>query len=53
MFFHHVQLGNFLCKETEFMGKMKNVIWSSNIEAAEFEEGWKSVIKEFKLEDNR
>nr|XP_017246872.1 PREDICTED: protein FAR1-RELATED SEQUENCE 9-like [Daucus carota subsp. sativus] len=32
---------------------MKNVIWSSTIEAAEFEEGWKSVIKEFELEDNR
>ncbi|KAK1351901.1 hypothetical protein POM88_053906 [Heracleum sosnowskyi] len=46
-------LGNRLCKETDFMEKMKNYMWSSNLEIDEFEEGWKVVIKEFKLEENK
>lgn len=35
------------------MEKMKKYIWSSTIEPAEFENGWKSILKEFKLEGNR
>ncbi|WOG86734.1 hypothetical protein DCAR_0205952 [Daucus carota subsp. sativus] len=46
------KLGHFLCKETDFMEKIKKYIWSSTIEPAEFEEGWKSVMDEFKLEDH-
>ncbi|WOG86781.1 hypothetical protein DCAR_0205999 [Daucus carota subsp. sativus] len=45
-------LGNRLCKETDFMEKMKTYIWSSNLEIDKFESGWKAVIEEFKLEDN-
>ncbi|KAK1382115.1 hypothetical protein POM88_019850 [Heracleum sosnowskyi] len=47
------KLRNFICKETDFMEKMKKYIWSSTIEPDEFEKGWKSVLKEFKLEGNR
>ncbi|KAK1394099.1 hypothetical protein POM88_013155 [Heracleum sosnowskyi] len=49
----HVKLGNRLCKETDFMEKMKIYIWSSNIDIDEFESGWEAVIKEFKLEGNK
>lgn len=48
-----MKLGNYLCKETDFMEKMKKYIWSSILEPAEFEKGWKSVLKEFKLEGNK
>ncbi|XP_074327584.1 protein FAR1-RELATED SEQUENCE 5-like [Apium graveolens] len=34
-----VKLGNRLCKETDFMEKMKTYIWSSIIETEEFESG--------------
>ena len=49
----YFQLGNRLCKETDFMEKMKDYIWSSNLEIAEFEHGWDAVIKEFKLDGNK
>ena len=49
----YFQLGNRLCKETDFMQKMKDYIWSSNLEIAEFEHGWDAVIKEFKLDGNK
>ncbi|KAK1356303.1 hypothetical protein POM88_049559 [Heracleum sosnowskyi] len=48
-----IKLGNRLCKETNFMEKLKAYIWSSIIEIEEFEQGWEAVIKEFKLEDNK
>nr|XP_017228819.1 PREDICTED: protein FAR1-RELATED SEQUENCE 5-like [Daucus carota subsp. sativus] len=48
-----IKVGNRLCKETDFMEKMKKYIWSSNLEIEEFENGWQSVIKEFNLEDNK
>lgn len=32
------------------MEKIKKYIWSSTIDPEEFEEGWNSVMKEFKLE---
>ncbi|XP_063948184.1 protein FAR1-RELATED SEQUENCE 5-like [Daucus carota subsp. sativus] len=48
-----IKLGNRLCKETDFMEKMKTYIWSSNLEIDEFESGWKAVIGEFKLEHNK
>ncbi|XP_074328400.1 protein FAR1-RELATED SEQUENCE 5-like [Apium graveolens] len=48
-----LKLGNRLCKETDFMKKMKKFIWSSTIEPDEFESGWLSVMKEFKLEGNK
>ncbi|XP_074336520.1 protein FAR1-RELATED SEQUENCE 9-like [Apium graveolens] len=48
-----IKLGNRLCKETNFMEKMKAYIWSSVLEIYEFDIGWKEVIKEFKLEDNK
>lgn len=35
------------------MEKMKNYIWSNTIEPAEFESGWKTVLKEFNLEGNK
>ncbi|KAK1361019.1 hypothetical protein POM88_045493 [Heracleum sosnowskyi] len=51
--YFYVKLGNFLCKETDLMVKMKNYIWSSTLEPSEFESGWKSVLKEFKLEGHK
>ncbi|WOH08980.1 hypothetical protein DCAR_0728431 [Daucus carota subsp. sativus] len=48
-----IKLGNRLCKETDFVEKMKAYNWSSNLEIEEFENGWKSVIKEFNLEENK
>ncbi|KAK1401978.1 hypothetical protein POM88_001583 [Heracleum sosnowskyi] len=48
-----MKLGNRLCKETDFMEKMKTYIWSSIIEIDEFEIGWGAIIKEFKLEENK
>ncbi|KAK1393858.1 hypothetical protein POM88_012914 [Heracleum sosnowskyi] len=48
-----MKLGNLLCKETDFMDKMKTYIWSSNIEIGEFETDCDAIIKEFKLEDNK
>ncbi|KAK1350206.1 hypothetical protein POM88_054729 [Heracleum sosnowskyi] len=48
-----VKLGNRLCKETDFMEKMKIYIWSSNIDIDEFERGWEAVFKEFKFEGSR
>ncbi|WOH00382.1 hypothetical protein DCAR_0519741 [Daucus carota subsp. sativus] len=48
-----IKVVNRLCKETDFMEKMKKYIWSSNLEIEEFENGWQSVIKEFNLEDNK
>ncbi|KAK1359719.1 hypothetical protein POM88_044193 [Heracleum sosnowskyi] len=47
-----MKLGHFLCKETEFMEKIKKYIWSSVIEPDEFEQGWKEVMMEFKLEEH-
>lgn len=47
------KVGNRLCKETDFMEKLKIYIWSSHLEVSEFETGWEAVIKEFKLEDNK
>ncbi|KAK1397110.1 hypothetical protein POM88_006973 [Heracleum sosnowskyi] len=44
-----IKLGNRLCKETDFMEKMKKYTWSSILEIDEFEKGWETVIKEFKL----
>ncbi|KAK1391937.1 hypothetical protein POM88_010993 [Heracleum sosnowskyi] len=32
-----MKLGNYLCKETDFMEKMKKYIWSSTLEPAKFE----------------
>lgn len=34
------------------MSKIKSYIWNDSIDASEFEEGWKSVIDEFNLNDN-
>ena len=48
-----MQLGNRLCKETDFMDKMKRYIWSSHLEIDEFEQGWEAVIKEFNLDNNK
>ncbi|XP_074364295.1 protein FAR1-RELATED SEQUENCE 5-like [Apium graveolens] len=48
-----LKLDNRLCKETDFMEKMKKFIWSSTIEPDEFKSGWLSVMKEFKLEWNK
>lgn len=35
------------------MVKMKHFIWSSTLDPSEFEKGWKSILKEFKLEGHR
>ncbi|XP_074356128.1 protein FAR1-RELATED SEQUENCE 5-like [Apium graveolens] len=47
------KLGNRLCKETDFMKKMKTYIWSSILETDEFERGWMEVLKEFKLDEHK
>ncbi|WOH02114.1 hypothetical protein DCAR_0521502 [Daucus carota subsp. sativus] len=48
-----IKLGNRLCKETDFMEKMKKYIWSTHLEIADFEQGWEAVIKEFNLENDK
>nr|XP_017225249.1 PREDICTED: protein FAR1-RELATED SEQUENCE 5-like [Daucus carota subsp. sativus] len=48
-----IKLGNRLCKETDFMEKMKKYIWSNHLDIAEFEQGWQAVMKEFNLENNK
>ncbi|XP_074368719.1 protein FAR1-RELATED SEQUENCE 5-like [Apium graveolens] len=48
-----LQLGNRLCKETDFMEKMKTYIWSSILETDEFERSWTEVLKEFKLDEHK
>lgn len=35
------------------MEQMKTYIWSSTLEPVEFEKGWKSVLKNFKLEGHK
>nr|XP_017221750.1 PREDICTED: protein FAR1-RELATED SEQUENCE 5-like [Daucus carota subsp. sativus] len=40
------KLGNRLCKETDFMEKMKTYIWDSHLEIAEFEEGLEASAME-------
>nr|XP_017245913.1 PREDICTED: protein FAR1-RELATED SEQUENCE 5-like [Daucus carota subsp. sativus] len=48
-----IALGNRLCKETNFMKKMKKYIWSNHLDIAEFEQGWQAVMQEFNLENNK
>lgn len=36
----------------DFMSKIKGFVWNENIDATEFEEGWKEVIEEHDLQNN-
>ncbi|WOG86460.1 hypothetical protein DCAR_0205666 [Daucus carota subsp. sativus] len=48
-----LKLSNRLCKETDFMEKMKTYIWSTHLEIDDFEQGWEAVVKEFNLEHDK
>ncbi|KAK1377962.1 hypothetical protein POM88_024706 [Heracleum sosnowskyi] len=46
------KLGTVFCDESPFMEKLKRFVWNDHVTPAEFEEGWLSTLKEFKLENN-
>ncbi|XP_074265963.1 protein FAR-RED IMPAIRED RESPONSE 1-like [Silene latifolia] len=47
------KVGSTICKETDFLSRLNNVVWSEDLEPEEFEENWAKVISEFSLEDNK
>ncbi|XP_074314205.1 protein FAR1-RELATED SEQUENCE 11-like [Silene latifolia] len=47
------KVGSTICKETDFLSRLNNVIWSEDLEPEEFEENWAKVISEFSLERNK
>ncbi|XP_074278473.1 uncharacterized protein LOC141602063 [Silene latifolia] len=42
-----------ICKETDFLSRLNNVVWNEDLEPEEFEENWAKVISEFSLEENK
>ncbi|XP_074293031.1 protein FAR-RED IMPAIRED RESPONSE 1-like [Silene latifolia] len=47
------KVGSTICKETDFLSRLNNVVWSEDLEPEEFEENWAKVISEFSLEGNK
>ncbi|XP_074301402.1 protein FAR1-RELATED SEQUENCE 3-like [Silene latifolia] len=47
------KVGSIICKETDCLSRLNNVVWSENLEPEEFEENWAKVISEFSLEGNK
>ncbi|XP_074301135.1 protein FAR1-RELATED SEQUENCE 5-like [Silene latifolia] len=47
------KVGSTICKETDFLSRLNNVVWSEDLEPEEFEENWAKVISEFSLEENK
>ncbi|XP_074315208.1 protein FAR1-RELATED SEQUENCE 2-like [Silene latifolia] len=47
------KVGSTICKETDFLSRLNNVVWSEYLEPEEFEENWAKVISEFSLEENK
>ncbi|XP_074301028.1 protein FAR-RED IMPAIRED RESPONSE 1-like [Silene latifolia] len=46
------KVGTTVTKETNFVTRLNSVVWDSDLEPADFEERWCSLISEFQLEDN-
>ncbi|XP_074303643.1 protein FAR1-RELATED SEQUENCE 5-like [Silene latifolia] len=46
------KVGTTVTKETDFVTRLNSVVWDSDLEPADFEERWCSLISEFQLEDN-
>ncbi|XP_074265557.1 protein FAR-RED IMPAIRED RESPONSE 1-like [Silene latifolia] len=46
-------VGRTICKETDFLSRLNNVVWSKDLEPEKFEENWAKVISEFSLEGNK
>ncbi|XP_074299931.1 protein FAR1-RELATED SEQUENCE 5-like [Silene latifolia] len=47
------KVGSTICKETDFLSRLNNIVWSEDLEPEEFEENWAKVINEFLLEGNK
>ncbi|XP_074303030.1 protein FAR-RED IMPAIRED RESPONSE 1-like [Silene latifolia] len=47
------KIGSKIFKDTEFLSRLNNVVWSVDVEPGEFEENWAKVISEFSLEENK
>ena len=47
------QIGPIRATDKVFMSKLKSVIYSEHSSPLEFEEGWSSVVSEYKLQDNQ
>ncbi|XP_074315185.1 protein FAR1-RELATED SEQUENCE 5-like [Silene latifolia] len=47
------KVGSTICKETDFLSRLNNVVWSEDLEPEEFEENWDKVIRDFSLEGNK
>ncbi|XP_074266873.1 protein FAR-RED IMPAIRED RESPONSE 1-like [Silene latifolia] len=47
------KVGSTICKETDFLSRLNNVVWSADLELEEFEENWAKVISDFSLEGNK
>ena len=52
MFVSLSQIGPRRATDKVFMSKLKSVVYSDHSSPLEFEEGWSSVILEYKLQDN-
>ena len=46
------KVGSAICRDTNFLTRLNNVVWNDDMEPAEFEEKWLKVISDFSLEDN-
>ncbi|XP_074305555.1 protein FAR1-RELATED SEQUENCE 5-like [Silene latifolia] len=47
------KVGSTICKETDFLSRLNNVVWSEDLEPEEFEKNWAKVISEFSLEEDK
>ncbi|XP_074282864.1 protein FAR-RED IMPAIRED RESPONSE 1-like [Silene latifolia] len=47
------KVGSTICKETDFLSRLNNVVWSEDLEPEEFEDNWAKVISDFSLEGNK
>ncbi|KAK1369541.1 hypothetical protein POM88_035633 [Heracleum sosnowskyi] len=46
------KIGPTLASNKIFMGRLKSVVYADHFTIEEFEEGWKSVMEDYKLQDN-
>ncbi|XP_074296866.1 protein FAR1-RELATED SEQUENCE 1-like [Silene latifolia] len=47
------KVGITICKDTDFLSRLNDVVWSNDMEPEEFEENWAKVISDFSLEGNK
>ncbi|KAK1378594.1 hypothetical protein POM88_025338 [Heracleum sosnowskyi] len=46
------KVGVVLCMDGGFFSSLKSFVWGENLDASEFEAGWKSVLEAYDLTDN-